>query len=321
MSNETPSVDAGTDSDTSSSRNTHLESGRELFTDEIDRRETGSVRAVTGAGLTALLAVVVGITVDILANLPFGSIAIPSTVRAFVAVGVPVVLALCLVAVAVDARRTTLRVGLLFVGIFGLFPHVSRAATIPALLAVTLGGGVALLGTEGRPADYRALRRRLVAAGVLAGVAVSLSSSIGLLDGSARGIGGLLALGAVTAMVVRAEGDRLGLAAGLLAFVLVVTASVIRPYVLGSALLTAFAVAGVPHILVACAVGGATAATVASLRRGEYPLAIGAPLVLLAGIPATFPRALAVVLGAALVLLRFGSGGEANRTPTVGAGT
>lgn len=320
MTNESQSAETGTDTGIPTGRPTRLAWWRELFAEGTTETETGRNRVPAGAGLAALLVVAAAVAVDVLANLPFEPVAVPPAVRAFLGVGVPVVLALCLIAVAVSTRRTPLRVGLLFVGVFGLLPLAARAATVPALFGVILGGGVALVGTNGVPADYRTLRRHLIATGVLAGVAVTLSGSIGLLDGSARGIGGLLTFGAVTGMVVRADGDRLALAAGLFAVAVVAAASVMHPYVLGSALLVAFAVAGVPHVIVAAAVGGAAAATVAGLRRDEYTLAIGAPLVLLAGVPATFPRAMAVVLGAMLVLVPFDAAPGATEPATAGVG-
>jgi hypothetical protein len=83
----------------------------------------------------------------------------------------------------------------------------------------------------------------------------------------------------------------------------VVAAGAVSPFVVGSALLVAFAVTGVPHLLAALAVAGAVAAAVAGLHRGAYGLSVGAVLVLLAGVPATFPRALTLLLGATLVLV------------------
>lgn len=303
MSNE-PSTTTGRGSESESTTTQYIPVKRisELFRTDGDHVGDAD-RVVVGAGLVALVVVSVGVALDVLVNLPFDPFVVPSPLRTIAAVGIPVILTLALVAVSIVAEQSTVRIGLLFVGIFGLLPVASRAATVPAVVAVILGGGVVLLGTNGWPTTYRALRRTLVGAVFVAGTAVSLGSTTGLLDGSARGVGGVLVLGGVTAMAVRTEADRIPIVGGVFAFLLAVFVSAASPYVVGSALLVAFAVAGVPHLLVAFAVGGATTATLAGIRRRDYPLAIGAPIVLLAGVPATVPRALAVILGATLVLV------------------
>lgn len=291
---------------------TGAESGRSATPDSpFDRlsglRERSSGErgpgVVVGSGLAALVAVGVARAVDVLWNLPFGPTVLPTAIRDLSAAGTPVVLALACVAVALATDRTTVRVGFLFVGVFGFLATVARAATVPAAVAVVLGGVVVLLGAEGRPSTYRSLRRRAVALGVLAGVAVSLGSSVGVLDGGMRAVGGLFAFGAATAAVVRVDGDRVALLAGFLAFAAAVAASATYPLVVGSTLLVALAAAGVSHLFVAGAVGAVTAVTVAGLRRREHALVVGGPLLLLAGVPATVPRALAVVLGATLLLV------------------
>lgn len=304
MNNEPSTTKTGPNSETESTP-TRDTSVRRIF----DRLRTsgdrigGTETVVVGSGLVALVTVALGVALAILANLPFDPIVVSSSLRTIVTGGIPVVSSLALVAIAVVAQQTTIRVGVLVAGVFGLLAVVSRAATVPAVVAVTLGGGVVVLGTNGWPMTYRTLRRKIIGGALLAGTAVSLGSSTGLLAGSTRGIGGFLVLGGVTMFAVRSETDRISIVGGVLGFLAVVFVSTTSPYVVGSALLVAFAVAGVPHLLVACAVGGATAATIAGLRRRDYALAVGTPLVLLAGVPATIPRALVVVLGATLVLV------------------
>lgn len=107
----------------------------------------------------------------------------------------------------------------------------------------------------------------------------------------------------MTLLAVRAEGDPVALGAGALAFAGVVAASAAAPYVTGSALLAGFAVVGSPHLLVATAAFGGVAAAVSGFRGGDARLAIGAVLLLLAGVPATPGAATAVCLGAALAVL------------------
>lgn len=266
---------------------------------------------VVATGVVAVSAVAGRVLLRILRNLPFDPVVAPPTIQGLVGLGTPLVLALALVTLALATERTVVRVGLLFAGVFGLLSVVSRAATLPAVVAVSLGGGLAVIGALGWSSTYRDARRSAVAIAFVAGVTVSLASAIGILDGGFRGIGSLFALGALAMVSVRVEGDRVGLLAGVLALVVVVLVSTTAPYVAGSVLLVGFAVVGVPPVLVALAVAGGTAATVAGLRRAEYALPVGVGLLLLAGVPASLPRAMAVILGATFALVdveRFVSG-------------
>lgn len=258
---------------------------------------------ITGAGLVGLGTVAGARLLGIVHNAPFDPLAVPAGVLSATTVGVSLVLAFSLIAVALASDPAPVRVGLLFAGVFGTLALFSPAATLPTATALTGGAAVALLGTTGVPATYREVRRAVIAVGVVAALAVSLGSSLGLLDGGLQGLGGMLTLGAVTAVVVRAGGDRVALLAGTLAGAAVVGASATSPFVLGSTLLVGFAVAGVPHVVAALAVGAGVSVAVAGLRRGDRSLAAGAGLLVLAGVPVAFPRAMALVLGATLVLV------------------
>lgn len=266
---------------------------------------------VVGAGLLALVAVAVDSTIRLLANLPFDPTVLSPSVRAATTVGAPLVVAAALVTVALTDARPTVRIGLLFAGVFGALGLVAPAAVLPATVAVVGGAGLALLGALGLPEQrtYRAIRRRAIAAGIVAAVAVSLADGIGLVRG-VHGVGTALALAALAAVGTRAERSVLATGTGLLTAALVVYVSGTSPYVVGSALLVVFAVTGVPHLLVALAVAGGSAATVGGLVRQSYPLAIGAALLVLAGVPVTLPRAMTVLLGGALVVLDWNTPAE-----------
>ncbi|WP_435345895.1 phosphate ABC transporter permease [Haloarchaeobius sp. HRN-SO-5] len=259
-------------------------------------------RVVVATGGVASLAVVGTTAVRTLYNLPFDPVPVAPGLRSAVAGTTLVVLAASLVALSVATGRSTVRVGLLFAGVFGVLPALARAATLPGALGVAAGSGVALAGTLGVPSSYRAARRGAVALAFVAGIAVSLGAAIGVVDAGLRSLGGLFAVGALVGTGVRIEGDRVGVAAGVLAFLATTLAVGANPYVAGSALLVAFAVVGVPHLLVAAAAGSCVGVAVAGVRRAEYETAAGACILLAAGIPATFPRAMAVLLGATLVL-------------------
>jgi hypothetical protein len=263
---------------------------------------------LVGASLVALAAVFLQATVRLLANLPFNPTVVSPAVRATVTHGTPLVVAGALVAVALTDERPTVRVGLLFVAVFGPLGLFVPAATLPATLAVAGGGALALLGTLGVPETptYGSLRRRAIAAGLVAGITVSLAAGAGLLGGM-HGVGSALALASVAAVGTRAERSRVAAGCGVLGAAIVVYASATSPYVVGSAMLVVLAVTGVPHVLVALAVAGGVAAAVAGLVRRSYPLAVGAWLLVLAGVPVALPRAMIVLLGGTLVLLEWDS--------------
>lgn len=262
----------------------------------------GSVVVALGVGAVALVAA--DRTVETLANVPFDPAVASPAVRAATGGVALVAVVAALVAVAVVDGRATVRVGLLFATVFGPLSLVAPEAALPAVVAVAGGGALALVGTPGRPDGwtYRGVRRRAVAAGVVVALGLTLAGTTGLLDG-ARNAGAFVTLATVAAVGVRVEGSRLAAGTGLLAVGGVVAASAVSPFVVGSALLVAFAVTGVPSLLVGLAIGGAVAALVAGFRRGDDALAVGALSLLLAGVPATFPRALTLLLGATLVLL------------------
>ncbi|WP_117595383.1 phosphate ABC transporter permease [Haloprofundus halophilus] len=303
MSNEPSSERPSTGEEPGATVRTNSQSSRNR---DWPRSAVGRDRLVLAASVAALGTVAFATTIGVVRNLPARPLAVPGPLHSLAVDGTPVVVAVALVAVALATRRDEVRVGFLFAGVFGLLATVGEGATLPAVAAVVFGGALALFGALGRPATYREGRRVVIGALVIAGIAVSLASNTGVLGAGFRGVGGLLALGGLAALGVRAEGDRVALLAGGLAVALVVYASVTRPFAVGSGLLVGFAVVDVPHLFVALALGGGTAAAVGGLRRREYGSATGTGLLLLAGVPATLPRATAVLLGATLALTSTG---------------
>lgn len=278
---------------------------------ERDRRETAISgvtvtrrRLVVGTSLIALLAVAIRAGLRLLANIPFDPVVASPAVRTAAVTAVPVTTGGALAGIALTDDRPTVRVGLLFAGVFGPLALLSSPATYPAVIAVTGGAALALVGTLGVPdsLSYRSVRSRVIGAAFVGAIAISLADSTGIVQGL-HGVGSLLALTALAAVGTRAERSRLAAGAGILTAGLVVYASTASPFVVGSALLVVFAVTGVSHLLFALAIAGGTAAATFGLSQRAYPLAIGAALLVLAGVPVTLPRAMVVVLGAALVVL------------------
>jgi len=284
----------------------------------------GARTRVALAASAAALALTAGATtLTVLRNLPYDPVAPPEWVRALVGLGTPSVVALALATTAVVSHRRTVRVGLLYAGVFALLAEIDARATLPALVAVTAGGGVAVAGSVWRQAPRRRLGRGLTGAAIVVGVALSLGSTAGLLGVEFRGLGAFFALAGTAAVGYRAVGDWLAMAVGLLTAGAVLFAGLTRPYIAGSGFLVGFSVVGVPHLLPVLALGGGTAAVVAGLRRRAYGLAVGAGLLVFAGVPATLPQAAAVVLGAPLALKSVDGlvDADGDTGPTEGVGT
>jgi len=297
MSSGTRTVEGSADSTEASAR-----TGRPAANAEPSGRRRARRRAVAG-GAVAAVAVGVATVLRVLHNVPFDPLPVSAGVLGAVEVGAAVVVALAVAALAVGSRRTAVRIGLLFVATFGALAAVAPAARVPAAVAVTAGGALALADALGVPEDYRGVRRRAVAAGFLAAVALSLASTLGLGGAGVRELGALATLLALVSLTVRVRGDGLALVAGAVAFAAVAAGSASAPFVAGSAFLVGFGVVGGPHLLVAAAVGGAVAVAVAGVRRGEFAVPAGAALVVFAGVPASPTAAMAVVLGATLALV------------------
>ncbi|OYR52982.1 phosphate ABC transporter permease [Halorubrum sp. Ea1] len=258
---------------------------------------------VGAIGLLVAVATGVATAVRVLYNAPFEPAALPPRLVPVVGTVAALAAGVALAAVALSTRRSAVRVGLLFAGVFGVLATISGSATVAAAVAIPGGAALAFARALGVPATYFELRRGALALAFALAVGLSLVATAGIVGSAYRVAGSVAFLAGVTLLAVRAERDRVALGAGAFAFAGVVAASAAAPFVTGSALLVGFAVVGIPSLLVATAAFGGVAAAVAGLRDGDARLAIGAVLLLAAGVPATPGAATAVCLGAALVAL------------------
>ncbi|MFA9516163.1 phosphate ABC transporter permease [Halopenitus sp. H-Gu1] len=263
------------------------------------RLEAPRQRVLVVGGL-ATVAVATVTVLRVLYNVPFDPIEFPSSVLVGVGTLAAVLVGIALGTTAFATRNAVVRVGLLFAGVFGVFGVLADAAVLPAVVAITGGGALALAGALGLPRSYRGVRRRLVTAGFLAAIGISLATTTGIVDVGVRGLGTSLFLAALTLLVIRTGGDPIALVAGAVGFLAVIAASTSAPYLAGSALLVGFGVVDGAHLLVATAVFGGVAAVIAGLRRGAPALVAGATILLLAGAPATPGAAMAILLGTML---------------------
>lgn len=267
-------------------------------------RSRGRLGGLIGSiGLLAAVAVGVATAARVLYNAPFEPVGVPSGAAPAASTVAGIAVGVALSAVALSMERPVVRVGLLFAGVFGVLATVSDGATVAAAVAIPTGAAVALARAQGVPSTYFELRRGGIALAFALAAGLSLGATAGILGAPFRAAGSVAFLAGLTLLAVRADGDSVALVAGAVAFAGVVVASAVAPYVTGSALLVGFAVVGTPHALVATAAFGGVAAAVAGARDRDVWLAVGAVLLLLAGVPATPGAATAVCLGAALAAL------------------
>jgi hypothetical protein len=263
----------------------------------VDRR-----RVRLAAGLAALAGTGGLLLVRLLLNAPV-SVGVDTTAL-YRAVSPLALLAPALgaLAVGVTTDRPVVRVATLFAGVFGSLTAVASAAALPA--AVVASAAVASVAVDGldRPASLDGASRWLVAGGLVAGTACSLAASLGVDPASLRPLGSDLALLALAGTPAFVPWDRRAAGVGLLVGGVVVAAGVTAPFVTGAVALVGGAVVGASTPLLALAAAGTatTAATGLATRRPD--VAVGSALLLAAGVPATVPRALAVVLGVTLLV-------------------
>lgn len=226
----------------------------------------------------------------------------------FAAAG-PALAALLLASVV---EKPAARVGLAFAGGFGLLALAASSAWYPAAVGVAFGGALLAgsVGVRARRSGAVGLRHSVVAALLIVGVIASLAAVAGVASATLRPLGSDAALVGVGLAPVLLGTDRTSLLAGIAAAVCTLSVATGLPYVAGATLLVGGGVVGAPISLVVLAVGGGVAAVVSALRRGRLDGACGAGLLVAAGVPATLPRALGVVV--ALALLLGASGGDAS---------
>lgn len=210
------------------------------------------------------------------------------------ALAVPAVAAGALAATTTDDAE---RVGLAVVAAFGLVALASPAAAIPAATGVVAGGAVAV-GARWRALPAREVGWRAAPVGaVLAGVALSLSAAMELAPAGVRPVGAHLAMvGAAATPALLAPRHRDWALGGAVAGLLVAVGT-LAPFLTGAVTLIGGGVVAVSLPVMAAGLAGLVTTASAGLRTRHAPAVVGAGLLLVAGVPATIPRALAAVLG------------------------
>lgn len=212
-----------------------------------------------------------------------------------------VVPAMAAVAVGAVAESDWTIVGLVAAGSFALLASVSPVASVGAagvVSAAALFLTIAAVIARGP----RVSRELVFAVPVAAAVVGSLGATTGLLAPGVRTTGTTLAFLALVAAPAVVGGGHRSLLVGVVSALGVSGAAVVAPFGTGAALLAAVAAVDPPLVVAAAGIGGAGAVVTAGLGQGRTPVVAGGLLLLAAGVPATVPRGLAVVLGAYLLL-------------------
>lgn len=255
-----------------------------------DVRVAAGALALVGATAIALLRFVRNAPVDAVI------LAEPAVygVASALAVAGPAVAAIGL---GVVARTDREWVALVFAGTFTLLTLATGAVSVPAAAVVVAAGALTLL-----PRVPSRTRRTVVAGGFVAALALSLGGGMGVLPASARSTGTTVTLLAVAAMPLAVRPSPPALLAGFAAALAVAAATLSAPFASSASVLVVGAAIDPSFVLLAAAVGGAVTVIASGVSAGRTITALGGGLLLAAGVPATVPRALAVVLGARLVL-------------------
>ena len=269
---------------------------------ETKSRRQFDVDPVTVLGLAVAIPDVVSTTLRIAVNAP---VALPRGIAGLAPAAETAVLllgGLGALVVGLRSPSTIERVGLVAVGVFAGLAAVTPAATVPT-------AGVLVVGTAGLVGhrlswDGLGDGRAVVAVGVLLALAASIGSTTGLLTPGFRVVGAWLALCSLAALSFVARPGWPGWLLGGLAVAGVLYAGIASPFLTGAVVLIGAGVLGTPLLLVAAGIGGAVAAVTGSFIEGRYSLALGGLLLLMAGVPATVPAAVAVIVGLVLLLHR-----------------
>lgn len=206
------------------------------------------------------------------------------------------------VAVGLVADSEWTLVGLVAAGSFALL-----AVTVPAVGIVAAGvvsiASLLVLVPAVVDGGRWSLRRTAFATLVVGGIVLSLGANTGLLAPGVRSLGSTVALLAlaVSPMAVGASPRALGV--GVLAAIAVGAGATAVPFAAGAAMLAVGAAVDPGIVAASAGVGGAVAVIAEGLSRRAALLTASAVLLLAAGVPATVPRAVAVVLGAHLLVI------------------
>ena len=281
--------------------------------DETSARRPAGVREIAGwlavLSLGFLAAVRVGLNLPV--SLPVGDL---YPVATWVATVAP---ALGLLAIAVVTDRPSVRVGLTFAAVFALLSLVAQPAVLPATVALMAAVGLVTATQVGRRWVERdgdgalgwvrserqpdGIAADVVAVGIAGGALISLVAGIGVAPASLRPLGSKVVLISIAATPVFVDWDREALVAGIVAAAAVAAFGLAEPFVTGAVSLVVGGIVGASLPLLLVATAGVTTVLWTSVRDGQFAIALAAGALLVAGVPATIPRGLAVLTAITLL--------------------
>lgn len=196
------------------------------------------------------------------------------------------------------------RIGMAFAAAFGALSLFGAGARVPA--AVALIGAVWLVaGSQAKAASGTDDRWGAVAAVALAaGVTVSLAAYLGVAPPVTRGAGSSLALLGIAASPVLVDWTRPAVLAGVVLALAWVGIALVAPFVAGAAALVVGGVLSASLGLQALGIAGGVTVAGTGIHRGAIDVTLAGVGLLAAGVPATVPRALVVIVAVALLVVR-----------------
>lgn len=244
----------------------------------------------------AILLVRVGINAPFAPDLPYGSVYDP--IAALAVLG-PAVGALT---ISVTTRDDVRRVVMAFAGVFGLLSFVARPAVVPAFVAIAMATGALVISHGERPISADEIAESIVGFAFLAGVTLSVAGGLGFEPATTRRLGSVAVLLAIAGTPAFVEWRYRTLLVGIGVGIAAASVGLAAPFVTGAASLVGGGIVGVSlPVLVVAIVGGSTLVATGIDHRSYEPTVAGL-LFLSAGVPATVPRGLALLIGLAVLL-------------------
>lgn len=196
-----------------------------------------------------------------------------------------------------------LRVGLAFAAGFGALSIAGTRARIPAAVALVGAAWVVAWAQARNASRTEDWRPAVVALALAGGLTLSMGSYLGLEPGITRGVGSSLALLALAASPAFVDWTRSAVVAGAGAGLTWLAVGLIAPFVAGAIALVVGGVVGGSLVLQALGIVGTVTVAGTGLHRGETDVALAGATLLAVGVPATVPRALAVIVAVGLLVV------------------
>lgn len=254
------------------------------------------------AGLLALIPAVAILLVRIGINAPFAPNLPYSAVYDQVAISALVGPALGAIVVSITTDDGLRRVVMSFAGVFGLLGAIARPALVPASITIVFAAGVLVFAHQNRSTSPDRVAESVVGFGFLTGIFLSMAGNLGIAPVTTRPLGTLVSLLAIAVSPVFVDWNWRTGTVGIAVGAIIGWFGLQEPFITGAATLVGGGIIGVSlPILVLGVIGGTTVIATGLQRYSPRPVIAGL-LFLVAGIPATVPRGLAILIGLAILL-------------------